>query len=652
MRQAQTPTRRDWLTLLLILLVAALLRFSDPHIVDYFHDDAMVTTMAQEMADGERLHLTGINASVGIPNPPQSIYALLPAFWLSPDPLLALYTIMGLNVVGVGLLWLLARRYLGRIVALIAGLTYAVMPWAVFYSRKIWAQDYHTPFVLLALLLALYGFWEQRPQSWRSGRFWAQVTCLPLLLFALQIHFAAWALLPLYGIVLILGRRQIAWRALALSAVLAGLVLLPYAIGLAQTLQADPQRVDSALAYSDTRSAATLAGDALTYSVYMLTGFGLETWIAPAQQAELLEAVPPTAIWVLLLPLAVIGAVIGLRNHQALTLLVLAWALLPALVFLPGWTPVYPHYFVASIPAWALLAALGVAWAARIAQFDPLGRVGHTLLLGAFAVLLLTQAIWWRGLLRYLDATHIDYPGFTTPLTHLLPIREALARYDDVVVLSYGMAWNLHHESVVWPTLLHGRVPCVRTLVGAGYAVLPDGPFAVLQAPDAPANSPILDIYATDDPQVFPVRPGGGDYRLYHWDSAPEWARAEISPIEPLTFDNGAQLVGYALSDDDVMLAWRLSDSQRGQDYQYTVQFEDASGQRVGQADRVFWHGRHWCAGDRLITWTSVPLSGAPRTLHVGLYQLGTADAPYISANVLDAAGNPTGQLASIPLAD
>jgi hypothetical protein len=657
MSRIYTIKRRDWLTLLLILFIAGLLRFGQAGIVDYFHDDAMVVTLAQEMATGERLHLIGINASLGIPNPPTSIYALLPAFLLTPDPMLALYYVMALNVLGVAVLWLLTQRYFGPMVALLAGLTYAVMPWAVFYSRKIWAQDYHTPFVLLALLLGLYGLWEQQPKTWRSGRFWAQVLCLPILLFGLQIHFAAWALLPLYALLLFVGRRNIAWPALIISGVLALLVMLPYGLGLMQTLQSDPQRIDNALEYSDTRSAeALLTPDPIRYSFYMLTGYGLETWVAPGpeNEAEMRQAVPTLGIWLLLLPLALIGAGIGLRSKRHLTLLVLLWGLLPVLALLPGWTPVYPHYFVASIPAFALLIALGVDWVGGVV---PLKHTGRTIILGAFAVLLLTQAIWWRGALRYLDSTHIDYPGFTTPLHDLLDIRDELTAYDDVVVLSYGMAWNLHHESVVWPTLLRGQVPCVRTIVGSGYAVLPDGPFAVLEAPDAPAD-PVLSLYATDDPQAFPERPGGAAYALHTWDAPPEWTHSLITAIEPATFDNGVTLTGYHLGsvadseNREIVLEWRLPQGQRGQDYQYTAQFRDANGQQVGQVDRVFWHGRHWCAGDRLLTWTPVDLADDAASVHVGLYQFGDASTPYISADVLDELGNPVGQQVTITLQD
>ena len=116
-----TPfSRRDLIPLAMILLIAAFMRFGRAEIVEYFHDDGMLATLAQEMANGQAFHLTGILSSTGIPNPPTSIYALLPFFWISRDPVFAIYGIMALNMIGVGLLWAIAHRYFGQRVALSA----------------------------------------------------------------------------------------------------------------------------------------------------------------------------------------------------------------------------------------------------------------------------------------------------------------------------------------------------------------------------------------------------------------------------------------------------------------------------------------------------------------------------------------------------
>src|SRR5688572_7339840 len=156
-------TRRDILSLIVILLIAAVFRLWDGGRVTAFsYDHATLSILAFDMAAGYSLPLTGIESSAGIPNSPMTVYVLAPLFALTDDPQVIVTIIAAWNVVGVGLLWFIAYRYFSPDVALIAGLAYAVHPHAIHYSRAIWAQDTHTPILLLALLLALLGFLENR----------------------------------------------------------------------------------------------------------------------------------------------------------------------------------------------------------------------------------------------------------------------------------------------------------------------------------------------------------------------------------------------------------------------------------------------------------------------------------------------------------
>lgn len=646
--------QRDWLLLLIIVFVAALMRFGQAGIVEFFHDDAMLSSLAQSMVAGEALHLTGINSSVGIPNPPQSVYVMLLPFAINSNPMTAIYIVMGLNVVGVALLWLFVHRYFGRTIALIAGLSYAISPWAVLYSRKIWAQDYHTPFVLLGILLAVYGFWEAQKQGeetksyWRSSHFWAQVFALPVFLFAFQIHFAAWALMPIYLVILFVGRKQISWLALAVSAIVCVVVMLPYGIGLWQSLQANPERISESRLNENEEASGGFTIEPLQDMFYLATGFGMETWVAPEQQEEMNTVVPPISLWWLL----GIGVIAGIgllyrKSYRPFASLLLIWAFLPALSLIFGWTGVYPHYFIASIPPLMILLALAIA---TLTELVPLGAFGRMIILVAYGAILLTQATYFRGVLRYVNDTEIAYPGFTIPLHYLQDIEQNLVQFDDVVVLSNGMAWDLNHESVVWDVMLQDDTTCSRTLTGDGYAVIPNQPFVALQAPDMPSNG-IGSFYQNDEATIFKTRSEAERYIVYEWQNPPSWQGAEITTIEPIIFDSGVQLTGYSIADGLLTLQWRLPAAIDGLDYQYSGQFFDVSGERLAQRDVRFWHGRHWCKDDILYTWASVDASDEATTLRVSLYQLGDATQPaFINANVLDEAGNPQGQYAEINL--
>ena len=649
MRDITQVTRRDLVVLGIILLVAGWMRFGRGHIVEYFHDDAMLATLALELADGQRFPLIGILSSTGIPNPPSSVYVMAIPFSLSSDPNVAIQFVMLLNVIGVGLLWLIAHRYFGRTVAIIASLAYAVNPWGVLFSRKIWAQDFHTPFILLGILLLLYGFWESSDRHSHRNRFLAQAVSTPILLFAFQIHFASWGLAPLILISLWVGRKRLIWKAIMLSIILSALVLTPYAIGLQQTLDQDPSRISDALGRSTPTTRASYPTTPIVDSILLSSGTGLETWVAPDQQAQLAQQYSPLTSIALVFPVTMLIGVFALwQKHRQLTLFILIWTFLPQLLLIPNWTPIYIHYFIPTIPAMILLVAGGFNYLWKLIVQN---RILTGIIWGLLFLIWGLQVISWHTTLDYLETQHVPYPGFTTPIGDLNTLRDQLRQSDDVLVISQGMSWNLHHEVAVWDTLLWDDVACVRTMVGDGYAVFPSHPFSVVVAPDAPPD-PVLNLYQTDNPIQFETRQDDKGYVLHQWDTPPKWNQATLTPIDIATFDNGVQLTGYALQDNKVYLEWRLPAQHKGANYQYTAQLFDEDDNRIAQLDKTFWHGRHWCENDRLITWGQLEDDSTATWLKVGMYVLGTGKerGQFFNANILDELGNPIGQSVDIQL--
>ena len=641
--------RGEALQLLLILVLAAAMRFGRAEVVEYYHDDAMLATLALESADGLRLPLTGILSSTGIPNSPASVYLLTIPFAIKADPRFAIHFVMLFNVIGVGLLWLMARMFTTSRVAFVAGLAYATNPWAALYSRKLWAQEMHTPLILLGLLLLIYGFWQRRaPGPSRRGQILAQALGVPLLIFAIQFHFAAWSLLPVVFLALWAGRGRVSAPAAALAVILSILVLLPYAIGMAETLDRDPRRVSDAVGRS-TSGGIELDLAPIGHAIMLASGTGLETWLAPEQAEQLASQYP--LLWpanFILVIVAVAGFVACYKRSQKMAFFVSIWAFAPVLLLIPGWTPAYVHYLIPSLPALALLTGFGVDSLLQRLDAKP---VGKGLIWAVLACLLGLQFLQWHAALRYVEQRHINYPGFTVPLSRLLPLRDRLRQSDDVLVISQGMAWNLHHEVAVWDTLLWDDVSCLRTLIPQGYAVFPDHAFTVVIAPDSPI-APRDSLYAKAAQQKFSTRAGERGYYVFDWNRAPDWQGPGIKSIDPISFSNGVQLTGYGFHGDEVLLEWRLPGRRVGMDYQYSAQIYDDEGARLGQWDARFWHGRHWCAGDRLLTWGSLENDELATTLKVAMYTLGSGknEAQITNAEVMDELGNPAGWSADIPL--
>lgn len=134
---------------------------------------------------------------------------------------------------------------------------------------------------------------------------------------------------------------------------------------------------------------------------WLAGGLGLETALtAPA----LLAAVPrPGEIWLLLLGGVIVLGIpaLWLRSKPllagviaGLALVIVMLALIPAGVALVT--------LVIALPALSLLAGAGVAWLSRLL---PGGRLSRAVILAAVAVVLLSQALWWRGALRYVEQT-------------------------------------------------------------------------------------------------------------------------------------------------------------------------------------------------------------------------------------------------------
>lgn len=443
---------------------------------------------------------------------------------------------------------------------------------------------------------------------------------------------------------------------------LSSIILAPFAIGIIQTLQQDPTRISDAMNRSEASQGLGLSGDALQYTLYMATGLGVETWVAPHQQADLLARVPVLpALWLLIALFAVAGLVALWLRYRRLALFVTAWALLPLIVFTPTWTTVYPHYFTGVIPAFALLAGIGLETLIGLALWivaagfspRPTSRLPRAVLLVGFSAILLTQAVWWRGLMRYVDTQMITLgagtSGYTTPLHYLLKARDAAQTADDVVVLSDGMHVLFDVEPARWAVLLRDSGRCVRTLPGDGFAVFPVGTFAAVIAPNAP-DSPLADLYQHADAQGITTRQGENPYIVSLFDAAPAWSEAEIQPIEPVRFANNVSLTGYAITPERLYLEWSLPDAG-AVDYQYFAHLLAADGETLQQRDASFWSGRHWCAGDRLISWQPNDVTDAA-TLRVGFYTLGSGAAAgqYFAVDVLDVAGNPAGNWTDIAL--
>lgn len=215
-----SPSRLEWLVLAAVLVLGAWLRFQRLDLLEFKGDEAYATHVVQRALHGGGWPQVGLLSSVKVLNPPLFLYLLVPLFAIHSSPVFVSCAIAALNLLAVLIAWHVGRKYYGPVTGVVAALLFAVSPWAVIYSRKIWAQDF-VPVMTAGALWALHAlvFGQQR-----RAIFW--VVLLPLLV--VQVHFAGLALTATVVAILVWLRPKLDWRWALAGFLVAAAFSVPY----------------------------------------------------------------------------------------------------------------------------------------------------------------------------------------------------------------------------------------------------------------------------------------------------------------------------------------------------------------------------------------------------------------------------------------
>ncbi len=210
----------EWLLLALIVAVGAYLRFSHLDLLEFQSDEAFAAQLALEFVKHGKLPLAGLMSSVGVTNPPLFSYLLIPMFAISENPVVVSCCIALTGLAAVLITWQIGRKYYGPVTGLVAAAFFAVSPWAVIYSRKIWAQDF-VPIFAAGTMWAVHAVClGNRPKA----IFW----CVLLPICVIQIHFSGIALTAAVIAILAWWRPKMDWRWAVAGLAVAVVTLIPY----------------------------------------------------------------------------------------------------------------------------------------------------------------------------------------------------------------------------------------------------------------------------------------------------------------------------------------------------------------------------------------------------------------------------------------
>lgn len=616
-----------------ILILAAELRMGWPGLTEFKSDEAHLTSLALDMVEGLRLPMRGIGSSVGFPNAPMSV-------WLYALPLVVcrhvysatLFTGL-LNTLAVLGCWWFVRRYWGSMAALAAALMYAVSPWAVMYSRKIWAQNLLPLFVIGWAIGAGLAFVERR-----SRFILLHLLCLAI---AVQLHLSAIALIVATAVFFLLFWRRVDWRLTLLGVGAAALTALPFGYYLVSTGLGPGAALDAVQNFENSTDLTSLR-----HAWLISLGREIHSLAGPTAFRDYLATVPDISLAHWLWGALILGGLgwlawqawrqRGDRTTEA-GLLVVVWALAPPLFFVRHSTPVFTHYFITTYPAQYIAAGAVFALLARWLR-------------GAGWVVLTASAaaqVWiWLALLAFVGSQAT--PGaFGTPLAMQVQAADLaqamLVEESAVEILIAGSGEFSEFDqftavnSVLLRSVPHRLVDVSRSAVfpAASAIVLLDHP------PGEMAAHYLAQARRTAS---VPLRAGEGTLQVMALSG--EAAPAPDFEFEsPYLLANGVALFGYEepVQNDDGTAVWLIywrPGAASETDYHFFNHLMDGQGQRVGQADAAAFSARQWQVGDIIVsrfvlTWPGD--AGGTLSMRTGMYTYPAIE----NISVLDVAGNP-----------
>ncbi|MFC2052920.1 glycosyltransferase family 39 protein [Chloroflexota bacterium] len=421
----------------LIVLVALLLRTIHLDRMEFKGDEAFNLMKAREIAELQSFPLRSATSSTGIPEPPIFMYLLSIPLVFSDDAVFVTGYIALINVLGVVLCFVLVRRFVSRSAALVAAALYAVSPWQVLFSRKIWTQNLFPSFVLLFLLLLFESVYRKRPHL--------IIFALGLLAIIIQLHLSAIYLVPFTFLFFIWHRQNISLRYIGFGIALASLLFLPYIIDI---IYSNFEAIR--IAFDQASKPFVLRPRGITLPFQLVTTNGFEYSLGTSYEEFSRNAPRLAALDYSMMVLCIIGLGIALFNRSSAVRALALYTFISLGFFVLNKTELYAHYFNSLLPVLFILCALPVA-----AIFSKGISLWKWLTAFGFAALLVYQLSFTISFLGFIDRTDCIWGDYGPPYrARVESVRSAIRDIKSSGNhLDFGTIHERSHFCVKWDQL-------------------------------------------------------------------------------------------------------------------------------------------------------------------------------------------------------
>lgn len=431
--------------IIIIAFLGAILRWYRLDLISFRFDAAAAMLRARPGGSDLFPPLTGIVNSLGFRNPPGFIWAILPPTIVSADPRWTAAWIGLLTLTGLWPIARIARTNFGAVPCVAACAAYALLPWAVFGARSIWAQNLLPACGAWALFL----LWRAQHAISLSVRRCYNLGAVAVLLFSGLIHISAlaWVL-----VVLLFWRAPDAsdsarrfMRVLTVLTIICALLCLAY--------------VPSFLDWNSQRSNTTEKPDyvqafesvqAPPKPVLGRVADAVSGLFEPVQSLSATAGIArevrfPGFVYacdLLLLALIVAGVLCAalLARHndplRRLALILLAWSILPPLLAAVVMPRFNGSYLAVTFPCVSLFIALALH---QLARFPRALRIAAA----AYAIIMVVYVAFYLACMSALDRVRYIPDTYHVPLIEQM----AVSRY---IADSHVPAGDLIHLSGEW----------------------------------------------------------------------------------------------------------------------------------------------------------------------------------------------------------
>jgi 4-amino-4-deoxy-L-arabinose transferase-like glycosyltransferase len=341
MHRKEYPVKK--ILLFLIIIAAIFLRIYNLNYMEFKGDEGFNSFKALKLVKEGAMPLFSSISSTGIHEPPVFMYLLAIPYVFSTNPVVATGFIALLNVLGIVLCYMFVKRYYNEKSALIAAAFYAVNPWQILFSRKIWAQNLLPPFVILFLFLIFNAVHDKK----KTHIIYAFI----VLGFILQLHLSAAYFSVIITAILIKYWKEIDKRYLAIGIGLFFLTFLPYI-----THQLSNDFVDVHKALSLSKKDSSFHNEVYTVPLTLMNTKGFSYTLGldfPAFETGIIRIDAFDYFSGFILILSVLTLFCSIRSQSFFILLV--WLIAGALYIAFNKADIQQHYFNSFFPMFFIL---------------------------------------------------------------------------------------------------------------------------------------------------------------------------------------------------------------------------------------------------------------------------------------------------------